>query len=200
MNKDLTEIVFLIDRSGSMAGLESDTIGGFNALISRQSQFQGETKVTAILFDDQYEMLWSAEKAENVTLTTNEYYVRGCTALLDAIGKTILDVGSRLMHTSEEQRPGKMIFVITTDGMENASREFTYKKVKEVIIHQQEKYNWEFLFLGANMDAFQEADQLGIHKDMAYEFTATSAGVEQMYSALDSTLMEMRIEEDQHDE
>ncbi len=130
MNKNLTEIVFLLDRSGSMGGLESDTIGGFNAFVVKQKQLEGETIVTAVLFDDKYEILWNGIAAEEAMLTDDNYYVRGCTALLDAVGKTILDVGYRLSKTNEAERPGKVIFVITTDGLENASREFTYEKVR----------------------------------------------------------------------
>lgn len=139
MNMNLTEIVFLLDRSGSMGGLESDTIGGFNTFIEKQSQLEGETFVTAVLFDDRYELLWNGVHANRAKLTDKEYFVRGCTALLDAVGKTILDVGYRLSKTSDDEKPGKVIFVITTDGLENASCEFTYEKVKELIKHQQEK-------------------------------------------------------------
>lgn len=192
MNKNLTEIIFLLDRSGSMGGLENDTIGGFNAFIERQSQLAGETIVTAVLFDDYYEILWNGIAAQNARLTDKEYFVRGCTALLDAVGKSILDVGYRLSHTIEEKRPGKVIFVITTDGLENASREFTYKKVKELIQHQQEKYNWEFIFLGANMDAEQEADSLGIEMENVYSFEASSKGVEVMYNMVSEAVSEKR--------
>jgi len=192
MNKKLTEIIFLLDRSGSMGGLESDTIGGFNAFIERQSQLEGETIVTAVLFDDHYEILWNGIDAKNTRLTDKDYYVRGCTALLDAVGKTILDVGYRLSHTSEEKRPGKVIFVITTDGLENASLEFTYKKVKELIQHQQKKYNWEFIFLGANIDAEQEADSLGINMENAYSFEASEKGVEEMYNMVCKAVSEKR--------
>ena len=192
MNKDLTELIFLLDRSGSMAGLESDTIGGFNAFIKKQSQLEGETIVTAVLFDDRYEILWNGVKASEVKLTKKEYYVRGCTALLDAVGKTILDVGHRLSQTSEEERPGKVIFVITTDGLENASREFTYEKVKELIKHQQEKHNWEFIFLGANIDAAKEADSIGISVDDAYNFDASATGVHEMYCMAFDAVTEKR--------
>ncbi|SEM55014.1 hypothetical protein SAMN05192533_103323 [Mesobacillus persicus] len=185
MNTNLTEIIFLLDRSGSMAGLEKDTIGGFNSFINRQSQLEGETLVTAVLFDDEYEVLWNGGAAKDIKLTEEDYYVRGCTALLEAVGKTILDVGYRLSKTDEEQRPGKILFVITTDGMENASREFTYKKVKELIRHQQEKYRWEFIFMGANIDAAEEADQLGIAKESAFTFEASEKGVEVMYEKVD---------------
>lgn len=192
MNKNLTEIIFLIDRSGSMAGLESDTIGGFNSLIEKQCRLEGETLLTTVLFDDQYEVLWNGIDANHARLTDKEYYVRGTTALLDAVGKTILDVGYRLAKTSKEQRPGKVIFVITTDGMENASREFTYAKVKEMIQHQKDKYSWEFIFIGANIDAAREADSIGISEYDAYNFEASSAGVEGMYHMVEEELSERR--------
>jgi hypothetical protein len=182
MNNNLTEIVFILDRSGSMGGLESDTIGGFNAFIEKQSQLAGETIVTTVFFDDEYEILWNGVKANEVKLTDKEYFVRGCTALLDSIGKTILDVGYRLSKINEEERPGKVIFVIITDGLENASREFTYKKVKELIKHQQEKYSWGFIFLGANIDTAKEAASMGISMDNAYDFVASKAGVACMYN------------------
>jgi uncharacterized protein YegL len=192
MNSNLTEIIFLLDRSGSMGGLESDTIGGFNAFIENQRKLEGKTLVTGVLFDDQYEVVWNGAEAEKVKLTAKEYYVRGCTALLDAVGKTILDVGYRLSKTNEDDRPGKVIFVITTDGFENASREFTYKKVKELIKHQQEKYNWEFIFLGANIDAEKEADSLGINIENAYSFEASEEGVESMYKMVSEAVTEKR--------
>jgi hypothetical protein len=192
LNSNLTEIIFLLDRSGSMGGLESDTIGGFNAFIENQRKLEGKTLVTGVLFDDQYEVLWNGAEAEKVKLTAEEYYVRGCTALLDAVGKTILDVGYRLSKTNEDNRPGKVIFVITTDGFENASREFTYNKVKELIKHQQEKYHWEFIFLGANIDAEREADNLGILSDIAFSFEASEAGVESMYKMVCEEVSERR--------
>jgi uncharacterized protein YegL len=192
MKRDLTEIIFLLDRSGSMGGLERETIGGFNAFIEKQRKLEGETIVTGILFDDQYEQLWNGIDAKDVFLTEKNYFVRGCTALLDAVGKTILDVGYRLSNTNEEERPGKVIFVITTDGMENASCEFSYEKVKELIIHQQEKYNWEFIFLGANIDAGREAESLGIISDNAYSFEATNEGIEVMYNKVSEAVSEKR--------
>lgn len=192
MNKNVTEIIFLLDRSGSMGGLESDTIGGFNAFVNKQTALEGETRVTAVLFDDQYEILWNGIDSRKTKLTEENYYVRGMTALLDAVGKTILDVGCRLSKMAEEDRPSKVIFVITTDGMENASKEFTYKKVKELIQHQQEKYNWEFIFLGANIDAEREADSLGIDAGNAYSFEASEKGVEVMYNMVSEVVMEKR--------
>ena len=192
MNRDLTEIVFLLDRSGSMGGLESDTIGGFNGFIEKQRQQEGDTIVTAVLFDDRYELLWNGIDAVKAKLTEEDYFVRGCTALLDAVGKTILDVGYRLAKTDENKRPGKVIFVITTDGLENASREFTYEKVRELIRHQQEKYSWEFIFLGANIDAVKEADSMGIAMDNAYSFEATETGVDEMYCFVSEAVSEKR--------
>ena len=192
MNTNLTEIIFLLDRSGSMAGLESDTIGGFNGFLDKQRSLKGETMVTAVLFDDRYEILWNGEDARKVQLTGREYFVRGTTALLDAVGKTILDVGHRLSKTEESRRPGKVIFVITTDGLENASREFSHGKVKELIRHQQEKYHWEFIFLGANMDAAREAETMGINKNNAFNFEASPAGIDRMYCAVSDAVLEMR--------
>lgn len=192
MNMNLTEIIFLLDRSGSMGGLESDTIGGFNAFIEKQRQLEGETIVTAVLFDDKCEILWNGINANKIKLTDKEYYVRGSTALLDAAGKTILNVTNRLSKTSENERPGKVIFVITTDGMENSSCEFTHKRIKELIEHQQEKYNWEFIFLGANINAEKEADNIGISMNNAYSFEASTAGVERMYDMICEAVYEKR--------
>ncbi|WP_223701603.1 vWA domain-containing protein [Sutcliffiella deserti] len=195
MKKKLTEIIFLLDRSGSMCGLEQDTIGGFNAFISKQCKLEGETRLTTVLFDDTYEVLWNGVDANMVRLTDKQYYVRGTTALLDAIGKTVLDVGHRLANTREDERLDHVIFVITTDGLENASSEFSYKKVKELISHQQEKYNWEFIFMGANIDVAKEADSLGIHVEHAYNFEATNQGVEKMYDMVCETVSEKRLME-----
>jgi len=193
MNNNLTEIIFLLDRSGSMAGLESDTVGGFNAFVKKQCELDGDTILTTVLFDDEYEVLWNGIDAREVKLTEKEYFVRGTTALLDAIGKSILDVGIRLSKTREDRRSGKVIFVITTDGMENASREFTYEKVKEMIRHQQEKYNWEFIFMGANIDAAKEADSLGIDIENSYNFEASHKGVENMYDMISESITEKRM-------
>jgi uncharacterized protein YegL len=193
MNNNLTEIIFLLDRSGSMAGLESDTVGGFNAFVKKQSQLAGETILTTVLFDDEYEVLWNGIDAREAKLTEDEYSVRGTTALLDAVGKTILDVGYRLAKTKDDRRPGKVIFVITTDGMENASREFTYGKVKELIQHQQDKYNWEFIFMGANIDVAKEADSLGINVENSFKFEASEKGIENMYEMVSESIMEKRM-------
>ncbi|WP_404431502.1 VWA domain-containing protein [Sutcliffiella horikoshii] len=194
MNKNLTEIIFLMDRSGSMAGLEKDTIGGFNSFLERQNRHEGETLVTAVLFDDEVETLWNGVDARNVTLTREDYYVRGTTSLLDAIGRTVLDVGNRLSRTEKASRPGNVIFVITTDGMENSSVEFTYPRVKELIRHQEEKYSWQFIFMGANIDVAKEAESLGIQEDQAFNFEATNKGVEMMYENVCDIVSEKRIQ------
>lgn len=180
MNTNLTEIIFLLDRSGSMAGLETDTIGGFNSFVKSQSKL-GKTLITTILFDDKYEILHNGKNANDVVLTLKEYFTRGSTALLDAVGKTILDVGHRLSKTTEISRPNKVIFVITTDGCENASQEFTYQKVNQMITHQKEKYNWEFIFMGANIDVTIESTKLGIDKSKAFSYEATETGTEMMF-------------------
>jgi uncharacterized protein YegL len=194
MNKNLTEIIFLLDRSGSMGGLESDTIGGFNGFINRQCKQKGETRLTAVLFDDQTEILWNGIDANHARLTDEEYYVRGCTALLDAVGKTISEAGRRLSQSEEGEKPGKVIFVITTDGMENASQEYTYEKVKRMIEHQKEKYSWEFIFMGANIDAAEEAESLGISKEDSFSFEASNDGVEKMYDMVCDAVSERRID------
>lgn len=194
MNQNLTEIIFLLDRSGSMGGLESDTIGGFNSFLKSQCKL-GKTLVTTVLFDDRYEILHNGEDANEVHLTEKEYYTRGSTALLDAVGKTILDVGFRLSHLEEANQPHKVIFVITTDGLENASREFTYEKVNQMITQQKERYQWEFLFLGANIDVAKESHRLGINPSMAFCYEASSSGLDKMYSKVNHVVHEMRVPE-----
>ena len=180
MNGNLTEIVFLLDRSGSMSGLENDTIGGFNGFVKKQAEI-GPTNLTTVLFDDQYEILHSGIDAKNAVLTEKEYFTRGSTALLDAVGKTIDEVGMRLAATPEAQRPGKVIVVITTDGLENASRQYGYEQVKAMITRQSEQYRWEFIFMGANIDAAQEGQKLGIRLDRSFNYEATSYGVNSMF-------------------
>jgi hypothetical protein len=192
MNTNKTEIIFVLDRSGSMGGLESDTIGGFNAFIDAQKKLEGETIVTAVLFDDRYEILWNGIDASKAKLTEEQYFVRGSTALLDAVGKTILDVGYRLSQTVETEKPGKVIVVITTDGMENASKEFTQRKVSELIRHQQVKHDWDFIFLGANIDAVKEAGNIGIDPSSAMQYKATSAGVHDMYCMASNMVTDKR--------
>ena len=191
MNQNLTEIVFILDRSGSMSGLENDTIGGFNGFVRKQAEI-GQTILTTILFDDKYEILHNGIDAKNVHITGQEYYTRGATALLDAIGKTINDVGKRLAETPEASRPGKVIFVITTDGLENASREFSYGEIKRMITLQTNKYNWEFIFMGANIDVAAEGGKLGIQANHSFAFMANSKGIGNMYADVDFACAEIR--------
>lgn len=185
MKKNLTEMVFILDRSGSMMHLTNDTIGGFNSMIENQKKEEGEAFVTTVLFDDQYELLHDHIDIKEIQPITNkEYYARGMTALLDAVGKTINSIGNRLSATPEDERPDKVIFVITTDGMENASCEFAKSAVKDMIEHQQNKYSWTFMFLGANMDAVGEAASLGINTDFARTYTANTWGTQSVYNAM----------------
>lgn len=193
MDKNLCEIIFLLDRSGSMNGLESDTIGGFNSFVSGQSKL-GRTKLTTVLFDDEYEILHNGVDAAGIQISEREYYTRGATALLDAVGKTIIDVGLRLSATPECQRPGKVVFVITTDGLENSSVEFSYAKVNEMIKHQRERYNWEFVFMGANIDVERECAKMGIDQKQAVRYSATPAGTKTMYEKVSEIVCEMRGE------
>lgn len=189
-----TEIIFLLDRSGSMNGLESDTIGGFNSFIQRQCSL-GKTFLTTILFDDKYEILHNGVDASTVILTEKDYYTRNSTALLDAIGKAITDVSFRLSHLDKENYPGKVIFVITTDGLENSSTEFTYGQVKRMIERQKELYNWEFIFMGANIDVIKESQKLGIHPSMAFKFQTSFQGTRQMYEKVDHVVSELRLDQ-----
>lgn len=159
MRKGLTEIVFILDRSGSMSGLESDTIGGFNSLIVKQKKEEGEAYISTVLFDDVTEVLHDRRKLEQIQpLTEEDYYVRGCTALLDAVGGAIHHIGNVHKYAREEERPEKTLFIITTDGQENSSKHYSYKQVKHMVERQKERYGWEFLFLGANIDAVAEAE------------------------------------------
>ncbi|MDD4112105.1 MAG: VWA domain-containing protein [Herbinix sp.] len=194
MDKQITEIIFLLDRSGSMSGLESDTIGGFNGFIKKQCSL-GRTHLTTILFDDKYEILHNGIDASTVTLTDSEYYTRGSTALLDAVGKTIIDVGFRLSHLIDNEYPSKVIFVITTDGLENSSKEFTYDKVKQMISRQKEACNWDFIFLGANIDVAAESQKLGINPTMAFSYNSSSQGTKKMYNQVNNVVREMRLEQ-----
>ncbi len=193
MKKGLTELVFILDRSGSMSGLESDTIGGYNAMIEKQKNEKGEAILTTVLFDDRYELLHDRMNIQGtLPITEKEYFVRGTTALLDAIGNTINKIGNAHKHTIEEERPEHTMFVITTDGMENASREFNYKKVREMIEQQKRKYGWEFIFLGANIDAIATAEQFGINEDRATNYHADSEGTLLNYEVISETISSLR--------
>ena len=185
MKSGLTETIFILDRSGSMGHLTDDTIGGYNSMLEQQKNDPGETKITTVLFNDNYNMLHNCVDVNEVSpMTKFDYVAYGTTALLDAVGMTIDLVGKRLARTPEEERPEKVIFVITTDGAENASREYTKSKVKEMITHQQDVYSWTFMFLGANIDAVGEAESLGIDSHFARGYTASSEGTASLYSAV----------------
>ena len=193
MKKNLTELVFILDRSGSMAGLEADTIGGFNAMIEKQRKEPGEAVISTVLFDNETEVIHDRIPLDRVPrLTEKEYYVRGCTALLDAVGGAIHHIGNVHKYAREEDRPEKTLFVITTDGMENASRRYTYDKVKSMIERQREKYGWEFLFLGANIDAAREAARFGIRADCAADYHADSIGTEAVYESVCEAVCQVR--------
>ena len=193
MKKNLTELVFILDRSGSMAGLEGDTIGGFNAMIEKQRGEPGEAVISTVLFDNETEVIHDRVSLDRVpALTEKEYYVRGCTALLDAVGGAIHHIGNVHKYAREEDRPEKTLFVITTDGMENASRRYTYDKVKAMIERQRERYGWEFLFLGANIDAAREAARFGIREECAANYHADSIGTEAVYTSVSEAVCQVR--------
>ena len=193
MKKNLTEIVFILDRSGSMAGLEDDTIGGFNAMIEKQKDEPGEALISTVLFDNHSQVIHDRLPLDRVPrLTRKEYYVRGCTALLDAVGSSVHHIGNVHKYAREEDRPEKTLFVITTDGMENASRRYTYDKVRAMIEGQKAKYGWEFLFLGANIDAAREAARFGIGADRAANYHADRRGTGVIYEAVSETVCNFR--------
>jgi uncharacterized protein YegL len=193
MNKNKTELVFILDRSGSMSGLESDTIGGFNATLKKQKDETGEAIVTTILFDDKVEMLHDRTDITAIDpMTDKDYYVRGSTALLDAVGRTIGKIGNAHKNTKEEHRPGHVMIVITTDGFENASREYSYGQISSMVKHQKEKYGWEFIFLGANIDAVATAASMGISKERAANYNADSEGTKLNYESLNKVVSSMR--------
>ncbi len=185
MNKNLTEIVFILDRSGSMHGLEADTIGGYNSFIEQQRKLPGQVVLSTVLFDTRIDVLHDrADLASVPELTDRDYQTGGCTALLDAVGGALHHIGNVHKYAREEDRPAKTLVVITTDGMENASRRYSLPKVREMIERQRDKYGWEFIFLGANMDAVQEAGRFGIDADSAVTYRNDSEGVRANFDAV----------------
>lgn len=193
MKKGLTELVFILDRSGSMSGLEADTIGGFNSLAEKQKKEKGEAFISVVLFDDRSEVLYDRVSLNKIEpMNERQYYVRGCTALLDALGGAIHHIGNVHKYAREEDRPEKTLFIITTDGMENASHIYTYEKVKQMVERQKEKYGWEFLFLGANIDAIHVAGRFGIQADRAVNYECDGQGTQLNYEVLSQTVSKVR--------
>ncbi len=193
MKNNITELVFILDRSGSMSGLESDTIGGFNSLIEKQRRQDGECFISTVLFDDVSEVLHDRVKLSEVPkMTENDYTVKGCTALIDAIGGAIHHIGNIHKYARPEDVPEHTMFVITTDGMENASHMYSSDEVKKMIERQKEKYGWEFLFIGANIDAVHTAGNFGIGADRAVNYRADSQGTEILFNTVSDTVCCMR--------
>ncbi len=193
MKKDLTELVFILDKSGSMSGLEKDTIGGFNSLIQKQKNEQGEAIVSTVLFSDEVSVIHDRVSIDKVNkLTEKEYFVSACTALLDAIGSSINHIKHVHENLNEEERPEKTLFIITTDGMENSSKEFNYRQIKKLIDEVKEKNKYEFIFLGANIDSAEEAAKLGIDREQAVSYNNDESGIKLNYCVLDEAITHFR--------
>jgi uncharacterized protein YegL len=193
MKKNLTELVFILDKSGSMAGLETDTIGGYNSMLKKQKNADGEAIVTTVLFNHDYELLHDRINVKGISpITDKDYEVGGTTALLDAIGFTIQKIINVQKRTSEDERADKVLFVITTDGLENASHEYSADKIKKMVHQQKEKYGWEFMFLGANIDSISTAEKFGIDEDFAVDYHADSVGTQLNYEAVNEVVLKIR--------
>lgn len=191
--KDLTELVFILDKSGSMAGLESDTIGGFNSMLQKQKALAGQCRITTVLFDNRYELLHDRIDIQAVSpMTDREYQVGGSTALLDAIGRTVHKLVGVQKNTAKEYQAEKVMFVIITDGEENSSREFSAEKVKAMIEHEKERYGWEFVFLGANIDAVETASRFGISADRAVDYVPDARGTELNFQMMSEAVASFR--------
>ena len=189
----MTEIVFILDRSGSMSGLEKDTIGGFNSMLEKQRKEPGDAVVSTVLFDNETEVIHDrVDIADVPNLTDREYFVRGCTALLDAVGGAIHHIGNIHKYARKEDVPEKTLFIITTDGMENASHRYTYDKVRSMIERQKERYGWEFIFLGANIDAVAEAGRFGIDESMAVNYNCDAVGTALNYNVISEAITSVR--------
>ncbi len=193
MKKDLTELVFIMDRSGSMSGLEADTIGGYNSMLKKQVDAEGEAIITTVLFDNEYELLHDRFNIKSVKpITDKEYFVRGSTALLDAVGMSIRKIINVQRHSAEDEKAEKVLFVITTDGQENASTKYSYDHIKNMIEKQKSKYGWEFIFLGANIDAVSEAEKFGIDSSRAARFHNDKSGINLNYAVVSEAICELR--------
>ena len=194
MKKGLTELVFILDESGSMSGMEADTIGGFNSMIDKQRREAGEAYVSTVAFANESRVIHDRVPLEKVEpLTDRQYTPRGCTALLDALGGAIHHIGNVHKYAREEDVPEHTVFVITTDGMENASHRYTKAEVKRMVERQKERYGWEFLFLGANIDAISAAEGIGIRRDRAVKYVQDTAGMELNYRVVSDTLCDLRM-------
>ena len=192
-NNNITELVFILDRSGSMSGLEADTIGGFNAMLEKQKKQDGKCYVSTILFDDESKVLHDRKELQEVPkMTEDDYTVRGCTALMDALGGAIHHIGNIHKYARPDDVPANTMFIITTDGMENASRIYSSDKVKQMIKHQKEKYGWEFLFIGANIDAVETAARYGIDESRAVNYRADAKGTKVLYQTVATAVVNMR--------
>ena len=195
MKKNLTELVFILDRSGSMSGLESDTIGGFNAMIAKQKKAEGEAYVSTVLFDNESVVIHDRVDIQRIEpMTDKQYSVRGCTALLDAVGKAIHHIGNVHKYAREEDRPEHTLFVITTDGMENASRSYTAERVRQMIERQKSRYGWEFIFLGANIDAIETARHFGIDQNRAVSYRSDHEGTRLNYEVISDAVSQLRCQ------
>ena len=194
MKKGLTEIVFILDKSGSMSGLEADTIGGYNSFLERQKKEEGETYVSTVLFSDTNSVIHDRVPISKIEpMNDKQYSVGGCTALLDAIGGAIKHIGNVYKYAREEDRPEKTVFVITTDGQENSSRVYDYEKIKKLVKKQQEKYGWEFIFLGANIDAITEAGRLGIASNRAVRYECDGVGTMLNFECMSESIANFRV-------
>jgi len=194
MKNNITELVFILDRSGSMAGLESDTIGGFNAMINKQKKQEGKCYVSTVLFDNVSKVIHDRVPLDKIRpMTERDYEVGGCTALFDAIGGAIRHIGNVHKYARKEDVPAQTLFVITTDGMENASHQFTSKRVKEMIQRQKEKYGWEFLFVAANIDAVETAATFGIDENRAVNYHADAKGTDCLYNTVAEAVLNVRM-------
>ena len=193
MKKNLTEIVFILDRSGSMSGMEADTVGGFNSIVERQKGEQGEAYVSTVLFNNRSEVIYDRVPIRDIKpMAISDYTVGGSTALLDAIGGAIHHIGNVHKYTRNEDVPERTLFIITTDGMENASREYTSGAVKTMIERQREKYGWEFIFMAANIDAVETAERIGIRRERAVNYYQDKRGTEVSFEAMDEAILSVR--------
>ena len=199
MKDDRTELIFILDRSGSMSGLEDDTIGGFNGMLQKQKDAEGQINVTTVLFDDQIDVIHDRFPIDIIEpLTDKDYYVRGCTALLDAVGEAVRKIENVQNHLPEDYKANKVIFVITTDGHENSSKRFTYSQIKKTIEAKKE-IGWEFLFLGANIDAIGEAEKMGISRNRAVTYENDKMGIATNYKVIGDVLCRYRAIDDECD-